>query len=268
MLVRLLLCLALIFPGLPSVRSVALAETAPSPSRLPSESDELRAVEVIDGDTLVLSDGYEVRLVNIQAPKLPLGRRGFQPWPLSEEAKAALEELALGQRLRLEFTGRRMDRHGRLLAQLYRADGLWLQGEMVERGLARVYGFADNRARLAELLERERRARADGRGIWADPFYAVRGPEELEGLTDTFQLVEGRVLEVSVIRRRAYLNFGEDWRSDFTITLSPETLALFLAEGLDPADYEGRRIRVRGWIEEWNGPQIRATHPEQIEVLE
>jgi hypothetical protein len=24
---------------------------------------------------------------------------------------------------------------------------------------------------------------------------------------------------------------------------------------------------VRGWIERWNGPVIKATHPEQIEVL-
>ena len=46
------------------------------------------AVEsVVDGDTLVLADGRQVRLVGIQAPKLPLGRDGFQPWPLADEAK-------------------------------------------------------------------------------------------------------------------------------------------------------------------------------------
>jgi hypothetical protein len=26
-------------------------------------------------------------------------------------------------------------------------------------------------------------------------------------------------------------------------------------------------VRVRGWIERWNGPVIKATHPEQIEIL-
>src|SRR3546814_5034081 len=45
------------------------------------------AVTVIDGDTLTLADGREIRLVGIQAPKLALGRTGFQPWPLAEEAK-------------------------------------------------------------------------------------------------------------------------------------------------------------------------------------
>ena len=39
--------------------------------------------EVVDGDTLILADGTEVRLVGIQAPKLPLGRKGFRAQPLA-----------------------------------------------------------------------------------------------------------------------------------------------------------------------------------------
>ena len=52
---------------------------------------------VVDGDTLVLDSGLEVRLVGMQAPKLPLGRPDFTAWPLAEEAKTALERMALGQ---------------------------------------------------------------------------------------------------------------------------------------------------------------------------
>jgi len=59
------------------------------------------AAEVVDGDTLLLENGTKVRLVGIQAPKLPLGRAGFEAWPLAEEAKQALEDLALGQTLTL-----------------------------------------------------------------------------------------------------------------------------------------------------------------------
>src|SRR3546814_3799008 len=46
------------------------------------------AVTVIDGDTLTLADGREIRLVGLQPPTLALGRSGFQPLPLAEEAKA------------------------------------------------------------------------------------------------------------------------------------------------------------------------------------
>lgn len=228
-----------------------------------------RAVEVIDGDTLVLSDGREVRLVGIQAPKLPLGRRGFVAWPLAEEAKAALERLALGKMLRLGFGGRRVDRHGRTLAHLIREeDGTWIQGALLEAGLARVYTFEDNRSLAPLLLERERAARAAGRGIWTDPFYAILDPEDANRHIGDFAVVEGRVEAVAVVRGRAYLNFGADWREDFTVTVAPRDRRRFFSPDWDAEAYEGRRVRVRGWLESYNGPSIDATHPEQIEVLE
>ena len=43
---------------------------------------------------------------------------------------------------------------------------------------------------------------------------------------------------------------------------------LFAAAGLAPEDYQGRRLRVRGWLKSLNGPMIVATHPEQLEILE
>ena len=39
---------------------------------------------ISDGDTLVLDSGLVVRLIGLQAPKLPLGRDGFEAWPLAE----------------------------------------------------------------------------------------------------------------------------------------------------------------------------------------
>jgi micrococcal nuclease len=85
------------------------------------------AVRIVDGDTLVLDDGHEVRLVGIQAAKLPLGPAGFRKWPLADEAKAALARLAAGKRLRVLFGGGRADRHGRVLAHLARrSDDLWI----------------------------------------------------------------------------------------------------------------------------------------------
>ncbi len=231
-----------------------------------------QAKEIVDGDTLVLEDGRQVRLVGIQAPKLPLGRPDFQTWPLAEEAKDALGAQVLGRELRLVYGGRRVDRHGRQLAHLYAAlpDGgeAWVQGALLAQGLARVYSFADNRALVAEMLALETAARQARRGIWRLGFYAVRGAEEAGRHIGTFQLVEGRVQDAAVVRGRAYLNFGPDWREDFTVTLAPKVRRRFEAEGLDPRSYRGRFLRVRGWLKSFNGPMIEATHPEQIEVLD
>jgi len=225
-------------------------------------------VEVVDGDTVILDDGREIRLVGIQAPKLPLGRRGFQAWPLADEAKRALEELVRGRSVTLTFGGRRMDRHGRWLAHLTLGDGTWVQGTILERGMARVYTFADNRARAPAMFELERSARAAGRGIWADPFYAVRDPIAVAADIGSFQLVVGTVVDAAIVRGRAYLNFGSDWRTDFTVSIAPDDRDRFVDAGFDPLSFEGRTIRVRGWVKSLNGPMIDATHPEQIELLD
>ena len=223
--------------------------------------------DVIDGDTVLLDDGREVRLVGTQAPKLPLGRRGFVAWPLAEDSRAALIALVDGEAVRLHTGGLAEDRHGRVLAHLERArDGLWVQGAMLRAGMARVYTFADNRAATGPMYAAEQAARADRRGIWALDHYAIRTPDTVGADIDTFQIVQGRILSAADVRGRIFLNFGDDWRTDFTVTVPPDDRETFRAAGLDPQDLEGRVIRVRGWVESFNGPVITADHPEMIEI--
>jgi endonuclease YncB( thermonuclease family) len=224
--------------------------------------------EIIDGDTLTLDNGESVRLAGIQAPKLPLNRPHFAAWPLAEEAQAALSALTKGQSVRFSYGGARTDRYRRLLAHLHRmGDGLWIQGEMLKRGLARVYTFSDNRALAAEMLALEGAARAAKRGIWAEKFYAVRQAGELDPFIDTFQLVEGIILNAARIRDYIYLNFGPDFRTDFTVSIHKRNWRQFEASGVDPINWAGKAIRVRGWLDKRNGPMIEITHPEQAELL-
>lgn len=226
--------------------------------------------DVIDGDTVILDreiDGArQVRLVGLQAPKLPLGRVGFAAWPLSAEARSALETIVLGRTVTLHYGGARIDRHGRHLAHLFDKSGRWMQGEMLNRGMARVYSFPDNRAQVASMLAIEATARARRVGIWAHPFYSLRTPETVGRHINTFQIVEGRVLDAARVRGRYFLNFGPDWRTDFTVTIDSRSARLFRDADIDLLSFEGRVIQARGWLRSYNGPQIEVTHPEQIEI--
>ncbi|MEM7168686.1 MAG: thermonuclease family protein [Pseudomonadota bacterium] len=227
-----------------------------------------RVNDVIDGDTILLENGRQIRLVGIQAPKLPLGRKNVTAWPLAAEARQTLENLVLGRQVTYAFGGSQEDRHGRLLGHLFLDDGAWVQGEMLRAGLARVYSFADNRALAADMLALETAARDDRRGIWALAFYQVRDPIEAARHINGFELVAGRVLDAAVVRGRAYLNFGTNWRDDFTISLAPAVTKRFEDEGIDIiGTYRNKKVRVRGWLESFNGPMIEATHSEQIEIL-
>lgn len=139
---------------------------------------------------------------------------------------------------------------------------------MLRHGLARVYSFRDNRALVTEMLALEAAARALKRGIWSHPFYLIRRAEPPDIPLDSFELVQGRVRAVAVVNGRAYLNFGPDWRRDFTATVRPADRRRFEREGVDLKALEDHTIRVRGWVRSYNGPMIEVTHPEQIEVLE
>ncbi len=236
-----------------------------------AEGGSARVVEIVDGDTVLLDGGIdgskEVRLVGIQAPKLPLGRTGFKKWPLADEAKAKLTSLVLGRSVELKFGGRRMDRHGRLLAHLYTGRGHWVQGDMISSGLARVYSFPDNRAVVADMLVLEKEARKLNLGIWGDSFYRILGTDALDGLIGSFQIIEGVVVDVATVRSTTYLNFADDWRTDFTISVNNRAMNLFNQIGLDLHTLKGQTIRIRGWLKKRNGPMIEATHPEQLEIL-
>jgi endonuclease YncB( thermonuclease family) len=261
--------IALLFVALALTSALAPDTTRAVLAAVPAvlqDGGTARVAQVVDGDTVTLEDGRQVRLVGIQAPKLPLGRAGFQSWPLADTARQALAELVEGRAVELGFGTRREDRHGRLLAQLY-AGELWVQGEMLRRGLARVYTFADNRLLAAEMLSLEKEARADHRGLWGEPFYRVRQAGSLEVReAGSFALVEGQVLQAEAVGPRFFLNFGADYHTDFTAVIGPHARKLFTAAGIDPAGFAGRLVRVRGWIESYNGPMIDITHPEQIEL--
>jgi len=262
MLHRLVLLLFLI--ALPATR--AAADILRLPDGLKPGGSAV-AVEIVDWDTLVLDNGKQVRLVGIQAPKLPLGRPNFPTWPLAGDSKAALARLALHRRLTLHYGGREVDRHGRLLAHLVDAEtGQWIQGRMLADGMARVYTFKDNRSIVPDMLAQERAARAARRGIWALRYYAVRTPETVARDIGSFQLVEGVVHAVAERKTMTFINFAADWKTDFTIVVRGADRKAFRDAGFPLADLAGKRIRVRGWVKSWNGPEIEATHPEQIEL--
>ena len=272
-----------IFPG-PDLLSTSLvrlatlaALSAVSVAALACESLRMEpggvVTTVTDGDTVVLDDGRIIRMIGTQAPKLPLGREGYLSWPLAPEAKVALEEVALNKPVRLGFGGEKIDRYGRILAQVFvtTPEGeIWAQQAIVAKGLARVYSFPDNRACLDLLFAAEGRARLGGLGIWTDPYYSIRAadaPGDLLARAGHYELVEGRVLFAEQRSGRLYLNFGRFWKEDFTAVIEAPALRLFAEAGIDPMALDHALLRIRGWVDDRDGPRIEITHPEQIEVL-
>ena len=231
-------------------------------------SERGRVAKVIDGSTFALADGRTVRLAALDVPRpVGPGERAGRLQAVAISAQEALSGLLGGDDVALAPVGRGIDRYGRIVAHVAGAQGRWIQAEMTARGFGRVTVFADEGAGLRPLLALESEARAARRGLWALPEYRIIGTDEAARHLDSFQLVEGRVRNVERKAGRTFLNFGEDWRSDFTVAMPAKLRRALAVDGLDPAEYQGKIVRVRGWIRSHNGPLIELVQPEQIEVI-
>lgn len=242
---------------------LCLAPMARATERLPADEAKPvfftgRVATIVDGQTLMLDQGDQLRLAGIN---IPPGE--------NDKAIAALKSLIEGRQVQLVSAGSQRDRWRRFVAQVTRIeDGLWVQGQLVREGIVRVAGDADHRMMLTALLRIEDQARQDRVGIWARKDFQPRRAAFMPRATGAFEIVEGTVIAAAIVGGRGYLNFGEDRRRDFTIAAEPEILRAFTKSGIDWQSYQGRQIRVRGHVGFFDGPRIDVTYPEQIEIME
>ncbi len=226
---------------------------------------------VVDGRSLMLDDGREIRLAGIEVPLAPRQGADAAAAAVALAARDALAELVVGGQVVLRRLGEERDRYGRIEAHVFVARNgteISVQQAMLDRGHARVAARAPERACATDFLARERKARAAKLGLWAHSYYDVRradAPAELLSRRGEFALVEGKVVSVRESGGTIYVNFGRRWSQDFTVTILKRNERTFVDSGLPPRKLEGRRVLVRGFIEQRGGPWIEATQPEQIE---
>jgi len=255
-----------------------LAAAQDKPDAPPCGAEEIArgaVARIGDGRTLTLADGREVRLAGIEVPPLPLPREENAP-PGGLAVKAALEALTGGAEVALRRAQASPDRYGRLVAYAYvlkDGDPTFVQSELLAKGLARTGDRIGGPACAAELMRRERDARAAGLGLWANPYYAVLDagtPAAVVAQKGRFALVEDQVESVHESGATIYVNFGRHWSEDFAVTVLKRNERNFAAAGLDLKRLAGRRVRVRGFVEERGAagsPWIEAARPEQIETV-
>lgn len=222
-----------------------------------------KIVRVEKNGVLVLSDGRAAMLEGI---RLPFNDGG--PAGLARDAAAQLGQLALAGPLRLTAVPPKEDRYDRVRVQAF--GDVWLQSELLRRGLARVQISPDRSECALELYTAEREARAASRGLWAFPAFAIRKPDSLGPADEgSFQIVEGKVVNSAVRDGRVFLDFNADYRRGFSATVAPEDHAAFRHTDPLVENLAGHTIRIRGPVQDFGGrPEIALSNPAQIEFLQ
>jgi micrococcal nuclease len=144
-----------------------------------SDSGDLLVLEVFDGDTiLVRRNGVDekVRFIGIDTPETKDPRKPVQCF--GEEASRYTHDLLDGRKVRLEIDisqGER-DRYGRVLAYVWREDGLFVNKNLVEEGYAHEYTYQGNiYTYQADFIAAEEAARSSQKGLWS--------PDTCDGVT-------------------------------------------------------------------------------------
>jgi micrococcal nuclease len=230
----------------------------------PTEISNAHLLRVEKNGAIILTDG---RAAHLEGIRLPEGAQDHAPQAFADQALSAIAALAQSGPLTLTAVAPKEDRYDRIRVQAF-AGEWWIQGELLARGLARVSIAPDRIECASELFAVEAKARVAHVGLWSSSSYAIRNPFNLSLDTGTFQVVEGKVLNASVKGGRVYLNFGSDWRTDFTVTVDPPDKKNFRDSGIDPTAYAGQTIRVRGLVQSSHGPEIEVPNPQGIEVIQ
>lgn len=238
------------------VRSVPAA-----PECLPPATSVV-GVDAPDARTVELQDGRVIRLAGIETFALLLDQ--------ADSAEAALRRrvgaIVGGRPLRLAEIGTPADRHGRLPALVTSENGALVQEQLVADGLAIAFAVGEPLPCFDRLLTAEKEARQAGKGLWTkEPLPRAR-PQALRSRIGRFALFEGTVISVGNRPGRTYLNFGEWWSEDVTAEIDVRDRARFGGEA-ELQKLTGKRVRIRGFIEDKEGPMVLVNSPMQLEIL-
>jgi micrococcal nuclease len=130
------------------------------------DADEsYRVQRVVDGDTLVLTDGTRVRLLGVDTPETK--HPNIPPEPLGAEASEFTRRHIEGRTVTLQFDWERRDRYHRVLAYVYLDDWM-LNEELIRAGFSRAETrFPYSSAMKRRFRAAEKEARENSRGLWA-----------------------------------------------------------------------------------------------------
>ncbi len=270
----LLACLAtLLF--LPQAPSVSRAETRYVSEIVPAgffrelaqSPVSVKVTKVIDPLTFMGEDKNIYSLSGIEIPNLQTGKKDF-----TLEASKTLALLIEDKDLKLYTTKTRdkgrINRMNQMLVQAeLKQARIWIQGELLAAGLARVKTTAGNPEMRDAMLAIEAKARDAKKGLWVDNALQVLTPETAIGHENSFAIIEGTPKAAAITRNMIFLNYGDDYKKDFTVGIPTSLRVAFSKKKINPLQMANTKIRVRGWVQSYNGPFIEIDHPEQIEIL-
>ncbi|NVL28883.1 thermonuclease family protein [Pseudomonas syringae pv. actinidiae] len=211
----------------------------PAPASLPIAHVQ----RVVDGDTLRLTDGRNVRMIGLNTPET--GKKGRSAEPFAEAAKKQFASTG-GQKRRAGQPACRsagQGHYGRTLANVYGRDGDNLEAQLLSEGLGYLVAVAPNVALVDCQQSAEREARQARRGVWRNS--PVQPSDKLR--KSGFAMVSGKVRSVQRNRGGIWIEL----HGSLVLRVAPDQASRFDMAALERL--KGRQIETRGWVVDRSG---------------
>lgn len=212
---------------------------------------------VYDGDTVRFGNGQRVRLLGISAPEIKSQYRAGQAGGIA--AKKWLHQKLAGQKVLVEYDQQQVDKYQRQLAHLFLPDGEHINAAIIKTGLVSSLIIPPNIRYADNLIEAEKQAELNHKGIWAMPAYQTKTLDQLVAQKKPLGWQRYKVMAKSLKHSKKYSRLIVSDKVD--IRIPKQSLSLF--PELD--HYLGREIEVRGWASRRKGHySILIRHPSAI----
>lgn len=219
--------------------------------------------DVIDGDTIELSDGRDLRLIGLDTPELNLPEGPIEYYGL--QAKEFTKQKLLVETVYLEYGEQKFDEYDRTLAYVYLADGTLFNTSLLNQGYAHLLTIPPNTKYVESFKEQVITARRNNQGLWQerDTGVPVISWREAEQYMGEQVVVTGEVVASYDAGEVIFLNFAQNYEETFSAVIFASNEHKFAVEAEDY--FLNQQVRIRGKIKEHQGaPEIVIEDPRQI----
>ena len=274
-MVKICICFALKFSraiGAAVVMTMTILTLAASAMPIPAKVSKCGTATInsVENSAIMTAAGRnQIQLASIKMPELWPQGAAYANWRHAAWAHDQLEGHVRGKAVELFCEGETISYDDKKIAQILLPTGEWLQWLLVKQGAAFVFPRRDHLSGLEQLYAAEDDARDNGLGIWqTTKILTADSLATNEGIrTGWFQVIRGTVLNAARVRSQIFLNFGTDWRQDFTAEIPSNAMRAFRKADMDPMTLQSKYVEVRGWVTWKGGPHIMLEGPGQIRLI-
>ncbi len=199
---------------------------------------------------IILSDNTEIYLQGIIL--LPSGRRHLH------------KLLPKGQTLRVKLITTSLSQQDILPAEIELLPHFFLRDQLIIAGHALMFPHYLTRAEAMRLRDLEKIAQQNHTSIWRKIKHPpIISPDMADKYIGQYKIVRGKIIKHDWQEKVVYLNFANDWRTDFTVR-APKNTFQEIQQKLGWRDnLAGKIIECRGMLHKYYGAAIDLSHEGQ-----